>query len=177
MKHILKSILLSLIFTLLFISGFTQRKIDLKIDRNTGNLTCEGITTMMDHKYHDSISWEIKDSKIKSFEIVAKDPSHPHIFTRSPRTKHGAQFGLRLHPKIPDTTVWEYYIDWKDNPNQILPHRCDPKIAVEPVTITLLPYILGLVSLIFLLSTIVLMTKFRIATKKLRGYREKYGEL
>ena len=131
MKHVFKSTLVAVLFTLALITVLGQRKIYLTIDPNKpDSLTCRGITTCMDSVY-DKISWEIADSGITSFEIVAKFSNRPHPFTEHPRKKHLNRLDLQLHPRAPARSEWEYFIFWKTSKTD-KGRWCDPKIAVKP---------------------------------------------
>ena len=136
MKHVFKPTLVAVLFTLAIIPVLGQRKIYLKIDpKQPDSLTCRGITTCMD-SVNNTISWEIADTGITSFEIVAKISNRPHPFTEHPRKKHSKKLELQLHPKIlhpqiPGMIEWGYFIVWKTSTTD-KGRWCDPKIAVKP---------------------------------------------
>ncbi|MEO7961314.1 MAG: hypothetical protein ABIR19_07200 [Ginsengibacter sp.] len=157
MNFIFKSGLLALMLAFTFIAVSGKEKIELSINPATGELTIScGMTTKLGNVFNRKVSWEITDTKIDSFQIIAKDAGGGDPFTERPGKKHGKELELQVRFFGP-VDNWPYKIIWFANGSSD-PNVCDPIIAVRPVASILLLFLI-IVPLFAVLGYIAL--KFR----------------
>ncbi len=144
---------------------FGQKKVELKIDPKTGDLSYPNTPQV---GLFGGVVWVINDSQIKSFQIVEKQDNPRYIFNQPLPKVQDTSLHMKLKPIFRfNGFEWEYGIKWKDKEDQL--HDYDPKIAVKPIV--------SLAELLLLLGFVITLTTSIVFFRKWRKTENRLAEL